>query len=177
MRAPGHLSRADHGEVRHPGRQPALGRDRRRRATRTRPCRSSPHACSRRRSWCSRNVPRIRDTETQVAAARAARRQGRVGQRSRDPAAGRRDRRHRGRRGRRGADPRLVPARRPAAGALRRRPDAAARRRHDRPPPARSAPRRLPRPRRQGQRRALDRDHGPVRGAEAVPRSSWTSPR
>ena len=54
------------------------------------------------------------------------------------------------------ADPRLVPARRPAAGPLRRGADAAAGRRRDRPPPARPAPRRLPRPRRR--RSTHDRD-------------------
>ena len=41
-----------------------------------------------------------------------------------------------------------VPRRRPAAGALRLRADAAARRRRDRPPPAGPAPRRVPRARR-----------------------------
>ena len=46
------------------------------------------------------------------------------------------------------AHPRLLPARRPAAGPLRPRRHAAARRRRHRPPPPRSAPRRLPRARR-----------------------------
>ena len=54
----------------------------------------------------------------------------------------------RGRPRARRADPRLVPARRAAAGPLRPRGDAAAGRRRDRPPPARPAPRRVPRARR-----------------------------
>ena len=61
---------------------------------------------------------------------------------------------------RRGAlepDPRLVPARRPAAGPLRRGEDAAAGRRLHRPPPPRRPPRRLQGPRRPGRRRPLDR--------------------
>ncbi len=55
------------------------------------------------------------------------------------------------------ADPRLVPARRPAAGPLRRGAHAAARRRLHRPAPARRPPRRLRRPRRRGRRGPLDR--------------------
>ena len=62
--------------------------------------------------------------------------------------------------GARRADPRLVPGRRPAAGALRPRHDAAAGRRRDRPPPAGPAPRRLPRARRDRRARPRHRHHG-----------------
>ena len=95
------------------------------------------------------NVPRIRDTETQVALLEGmgvkaswtgpneVRLQARFGER-------------RDGRGRREQDPRLVPRRRPPARALRRGADAAAGRRHDRPPPPRPAPRRIPRHGREG---------------------------
>ena len=68
-----------------------------------------------------------------------------------------------------GADPRLVPAGRPAAGPVRHRRDAAARRRCHRPPPARSPSGRLPHPgrdRRRPPRR--DRAHRAAAGAEPV---------
>ena len=69
-----------------------------------------------------------------------------------------------------GADPRLVPARRPAAGALRRGADAAAGRRLHRPPPPRPAPRRLPRPGRPGRRRrAGSRSRRRTDGLRAMP--------
>ena len=70
-----------------------------------------------------------------------------------------------------GADPRLVPARRAAAGPVRPRAHAAAGRRRDRPPPARPPPRRLPRARRD--RRARPRHR--ARGARARAAARATS--
>ncbi len=74
------------------------------------------------------------------------------------------------------ADPRLVPARRPAARALPPRRDAAARRRRDRPPPARPAPRRVPR---DGRQRRVRTRHRAQRAARPAvrPTCSWTSRR
>ena len=64
----------------------------------------------------------------------------------------------------------------PAARPLRRGRHAAARRRRDRPAAARSAPRRLPRPRRRGPRRPLLRAaRAPTACTPAT--SSWTSRR
>ena len=63
------------------------------------------------------------------------------------------------------AHPRLVPARRAAARPLRPRRHAAARRRRHRPPPARSAPRRVPRARR---RLPLQPRHRPARAPRAA---------
>ena len=60
-------------------------------------------------------------------------------------------------------DPRLLPARRAAARPLRRGADAAAGRRLHRPPPPRRPPRRLQGPRRPGRRRPLDRAAAPRR--------------
>ena len=88
----------------------------------------------------------------------------------------RRDLAHRGRRRAVRAHPRLVPARRPAARALRQGRHAAARRRRDRPPPPRSAPGRLPRARRRGARRPLLRAARAPTGCTPAT-SSWTSPR
>ena len=62
--------------------------------------------------------------------------------------------------GSRRAHPRLVPGRRPAARPLRRGDDAPAGRRRDRPPPARSPPRRLQGARRDGRARQRHRHQG-----------------
>ena len=59
-----------------------------------------------------RNVPRIRDVESMLLAARGPRREGRVDRRQRGPAAGRLGQRHRRGRGPREQDPRLLPGRR-----------------------------------------------------------------
>ena len=100
-----------------------------------------------------RNVPRIRDVDTMVEL--LTRLGVEVDWRSENVIAldASRRRRDRGGRGDLDPDPRVLPARRPAAGALRPRRHAPARRRRDRPPAARSAPRRLPRPRRDGRPR------------------------
>ncbi len=71
--------------------------------------------------------------------------------------------------------PRVVPARRPAARALRPRRHAAARRRRHRPAPPRSAPRRLPRARRALRARPRHRPRRARTAACARARSSWTS--
>ena len=63
------------------------------------------------------------------------------------------------------ADPRLVPARRPAARPLSPRRDAAAGRRRDRPPPPRPAPRRVPRDGRDRRLRRRDRAERSARPA------------
>ena len=68
-------------------------------------------------------------------------------------------------------DPRLVPARRPAARARGPRHRAAARRRRDRPAPARHAHPRLPAARRR------DRDHAPLRHAGGPARRAPALPR
>ncbi len=113
-------------------------------------------------------VPRIRDTEAQIALLeRLGVEVAWVGDNSLRLCA-RRGLRRRGRRGALQADPRLVPARRAAAGALRRGADAAARRRLHRPPPARRPPRRLRRPRRRGRGRPLDRAEGAGRRAASL---------
>ena len=73
-----------------------------------------------------RNVPRIRDVESHArrCSSGSASSVAWTGDNERPPAAPTTDHRHRGRRGARQADPRLVPARRPAAGPLRRGEDA-----------------------------------------------------
>ena len=143
-------------EIRHPGRCAALRRaDRRRQQERG--------AADPRRLPADRGGgaaapgaadPRHRGPDR---AAGAARGRGRLGRRQQRPPL--RPRRHRDNRGR-GAleqDPRLLPARRAAAGALRRGADAASGRRFHRPPPARRPPRRLQGPRRPRRRQPLDR--------------------
>ena len=68
-------------------------------------------------------------------------------------------------------DPRVVPARRPAARALRPRDDAAAGRRRDRPAPARPAHPRVRRARRRDRHRRPLRDRAPTRlAARRLPR-------
>ena len=155
-----------HGEVHHPGRRPALGRDR-------------PGGQQERRAPDPRRVPahrggardpqRAADPRRRVHArpARAPRRQGRLDGRERGPPAGRQHLRHRGRRGARRPDPRLVPRRGPAAGAIRGGQDAAAGRGHDRPAAPRCAPRRLQGHGRQDRRRGLARALRAARGPEA----------
>ena len=108
------------------------------------------------------NVPRIRDVETMLELLARHRRRGRVDRRERD-----RGRLHgraqdRARRGALPPHPRVVPARGPAARALRPRGRAAARRRRDRPPPPRPAHPRLRRARRR------DRDRRPLRDERAA---------
>ena len=110
-------------------------------------------------------------------AARAARRRGRVARGQQHPPLRGRGRRRGCRRGALEADPRLLPARRPASGALRRGTDAAARRRLHRPPSPRRTPRRLRATSAPGRRRSLDRGHGARRRSAPLPRSSWTSLR
>ena len=144
-----------HGEVHHRRRLPAVGDHRTRRATRTPRCRPLPHRCSpTRRSCCgtSRGSATWRRwsallvnlgvkadwREENVVALRA----DDITSTTVDAGAGR-------------ADPRLLPARRAAAGPLRARRDAAARGRRDRPPAPRPAPGRVPRPRGRGERGAL----------------------
>ena len=104
------------------------------------------------------NVPRIRDVEAmlELLADLGVRTEWREentvslqADRVRDTRGQRRDRR---------AHPGVVPGRRPAARALRLGRDAAAGRRRDRPPPARSAPRRVPRARRDRRARARHPD-------------------
>ena len=113
-------------------------------------------------------------------ARRAARprRDGRVArrQRGRDLRGGRRPR-GAGRPRARRAHPRLVPARRPAARALRPRRHAAARRRRHRPPAPGPAPRRLPRAGRDATSTAATSSSSRPAAACAPARSSWTSRR
>ena len=124
-----------------------------------------------------RNVPRIRDVEAMLALLRS------VGATTewRDENVRRRLRRRRPR-GRAGhladrAHPRLVPAGGTAAGPVRLRQHAAARRRRDRPPPAGSAPGRLPRAGRHRRGPQVLRHHRARATACARATSSWTSRR
>ena len=113
-----------------------------------------------------RNVPRIRDVEAMLRVLRGlgASAEWRDDneivhlRRRRGPRGARRPRARR-------AHPRLVPARRPAAGALRARRHAAARRRRHRPPAPGPAPRRLPRAGRRLRARPRHRPLGAQRRA------------
>ena len=148
-----------HGEVRHRRRRAALGRaDGGRQQERGA---ADPRRLPAHRGGAAA-APGAADSRHRSAdrAARTARGRGRLDRRQQPATARRVDLRRRRRRGALEQDPRLVPARRPVAGALRRSTYAAARWRLHRPPPARRAPRRLRGPRRQGRRRSLDRAEG-----------------
>ena len=134
-------------------------------ATRTRRCRFWPAASSPPRRSCCTTSAVIRDVEAMLAlladlGVRVERRGENTvslrgdgaGKTAVDAVAGR-------------ADPRLLPGRRPAAGALRRGADAPARRRRHRPPPPGPAPGRLPRARRDRRARARHRHPGARRAA------------
>ncbi len=148
-----------HGEIRDPRRRPALRRaDRRRQQERGA---ADPRRLPADRGGAAAAPgaadPRHRGPDR---AAGAARGRGRLGRRQQRPPLRPRGHRDNRRRGALEPDPRLLPARRAAAGPLRRGADAAARGRLHRPPPPRRPPRRLPRPRRPRRRRPLDRAGG-----------------
>ena len=145
-------------------------------ATRTRPCRCWPRACSRTEQVVLHNVPRIRDTEALIALLEDL--GVKVERRAATTVVACRPTRSRATE----VDAELaeriraiVARRRPAAGPLRLGAAAAARRRRDRPPPAGSAPGRLPRARRARRARARHPPDAPPTAGCRRATSSWTS--
>ena len=136
-------------QLRHRGRRAALGYDPSRGQQERGPAASWPPAPDR-RGGRARQRPAHPGRRDDARAARRPRRRGRVDRRrTTSRHARRRVERTRARRASSAAaHPRLDPAGRPAAGALRRGRRAAAGRRRHRPPPRRHAPAGLPRPRR-----------------------------
>ena len=133
--------------------------------TRTGRCRSSRARVLTEDEVVVRNVPRIRDVDAMLAILEAIGVRVELARPQRAGAVRRRGPQRRGRPRAGRADPRVVPARRPAAGALPARRDATARGRRDRAPAPGPPPRRLPRDGRHDGVRARHRAERPPRPA------------
>ena len=124
-----------------------------------------------------RNIPRIRDVEAMVGPAARAGGHRRVARATTCWPCAPPTRRGGARPGADRADPRLLPAGRPAAGPLRLGPHAAPGRRRDRPPAPGSPPGRLPRAGRRRWRAAATTASPRPPGGCGRATSSWTSRR